>query len=295
LAIRWSDLFWEEILAEYPAAIREMIVSARACEAEPGSPPGVRLQTLVSGAYGATNFSTGIARFEPGAGLPCHLHSFSEAVTVIEGRAGISVEGRTYRLRRRDCVHIPSGTAHRVLNEDPAEELIAHWAFASATPSRTLTGDVLAIEDRGEGVALPSDPETVVRYEDSSVYELSKHAFFIDLFARRFGSMGICGGHGRFLPGASLPCHIHDFDESITIVRGRAACLVEGRRYELGGCDAAFVPRGIPHRFLNQSNEEMEMVWVYAGNEPDRRVVASGYCAGGLAWPGAGLAVGGEQ
>jgi quercetin dioxygenase-like cupin family protein len=92
------------------------------------------------------------------------------------------------------------------------------------------------------------------------------------------------------LPGASLPCHIHDFDESITIVGGSAVCLAQGRRYELGGCDTAFIPRGIPHRFLNQSDGEMAMIWVYAGSEPDRRIVAAEYCSGAVSWPGAELA-----
>jgi len=135
-----------------------------------------------------------------------------------------------------------------------------------------------------------TDPETIVRYKPDSIYELSTNAFFLDLFARRFGAVGICGGHGRFLPGASLPCHIHDFDESITIVNGRAVCLVQGRQYELSGCDTAFIPKGLPHRFLNLSDEEMSMVWVYAGSEPDRRIISSGYCSGERPWPGADLA-----
>jgi quercetin dioxygenase-like cupin family protein len=97
--------------------------------------------------------------------------------------------------------------------------------------------------------------------------------------------VGICGGYGRFLPGASLPCHTHDFDESITVVKGDADCLVEGKKYELSGCDTAFIPKGLPHRFINNSKEEMAMVWVYAGNEPDRTIVDARYCAGSLIWP----------
>jgi quercetin dioxygenase-like cupin family protein len=149
---------------------------------------------------------------------------------------------------------------------------------------------VFPIEERGLGSPLESDPETIVRQSADAVYELSANAFFQDLFARRFGAVGICGGYGRFRSGASLPCHIHDFDESITIVKGNAVCLVEGKRYELSGCDTAFIPRGIPHRFLNLSGEEMAMVWVYAGSEPDRRIVLSTYCSGELAWPGAAQA-----
>lgn len=272
---------------QHSATVRETIVSARPCRPESVSPPGVSLLTFVSQACGATGFSTGIARFEPQSYLPYHLHRFSEAVTIVEGVARVEVEGRAYRLRPRDCIHLPAGTTHLVRNDDPAKELVAHWAFATATPSRELIQREFGVEERGDGNPEKDDPETIVRFAGDSIYELSTNAFFIDLFARRFGSVGICGGHGSFLPGASLPCHIHDFDESITIVGGRAVCLVEGKRYELSDCDTAFIPKGIPHRFLNQSDGEMAMIWVYAGSEPDRRMVASGYCSGEMTWPGA--------
>lgn len=274
-------------MSDRPSTIRESIARAAHLPAEAGSPPGVGLTTFVSQACGAAGFSTGVARFEPRATLPSHFHSFSEAVTIVEGRARMVVEGRAYRLHPRDSIHIPAGAVHLVQNDDSSRDLLAHWAFATAQPGRELSDRKFAIEERGDGAPTESDPETIIRFRPELVYELAPDAFFIDLFARRFGSVGICGGHGRFLPGASLPCHIHDFDESITIIGGRAVCLVEGKKHELSGCDTAFIPRGVPHRFLNQSDEEMAMIWVYAGSEPDRRIVDSGYCSGELAWPGA--------
>lgn len=270
--------------------LNESILTTRSREAAVSGPASVEIYTYVSEACGAAGFSTGIAKFKPGAHLPYHAHGFSEAVTILEGRARILVEGRAYRLNRYDCVHVPAGAAHQVENGDPHRELVCHWAFATARPTRELIDTQFPIDDRGSGNPSPSDPETIVRYESKAIYELSKDVFFLDLFARRFGAIGICGGHGQFLPGALLPCHIHDFDESITIVTGEAVCLVQGRRYKLSECDTAFIPRGLPHRFLNLSNEEMSMVWVYAGSEPDRRIVDSHYCSGELVWPGADLA-----
>jgi len=291
LIIRWSDVFEpESILIEDPYAVSESILSTRSREAVVSGPGKVELYTYVSKACGATGFSTGIAKFKPGAHLPYHAHEFSEAVTILEGRARVLVEGRAYRLGQYDCAHVPSGVAHQVENEDAEGELVCHWAFATSTPVRELVDRKFPIDDRGSGNPTPADPETIVRYESDAIYELSKDAFFLDLFARRFGAVGICGGHGRFLPGASLPCHIHDFDESITIIQGTAVCLVQGRRYELSNCDTAFIPRGLPHRFLNLSDDEMSMVWVYAGSEPDRRIVDAHYCSGELTWPGADLA-----
>lgn len=267
--------------------LRETIVSARACEAAATGPAEVGISTFVSEACGANGFSTGTARFKPGAYLPYHTHGFSEAITIVEGTARVLVEGRAYLLHPQDCIHVPAGVAHRVENAGSDEEMLAHWAFATATPSRELVDDRFRLEDRGEGMPHSGDPENLIRYSADATYELSKNAFFLDLFARRYGSVGICGGVGRFEPGASLPCHIHDFDESITITRGRAVCLVQGRRYVLSGCDTAFIPKGIPHRFLNLSDEDMSMIWVYAGSEPDRLIVDAGFCSGEKAWTGA--------
>src|ERR1700735_5547899 len=107
--------------------IRDKIIAARDREAVAEKPTGVDLNTFVSEACGATAFSTGTARFQPGAQLPYHVHGFSEAVTVIEGKARVLIEGRSYRLGPRDCVHVPSGVAHQVQNDDPLKPLVAHW------------------------------------------------------------------------------------------------------------------------------------------------------------------------
>lgn len=270
------------------SAANEVIISARS---RPGVPvaPGVELRMLASKECGATGFSTGMATFRPGAHMPYHFHEFSEAVTVLEGRARVLLEGRSYRLGFLDCVHVPAGVAHQVENEDAKNCLVVLSAFASSNAIRTQAGRTFPVEERESGQPSKEDPETIVRHDKAATYELSENAFFSDLFARRFGARGICGGFGRFLPGASLPCHIHDFDESITILRGSALCLVRGRNYELSGYDTAFIPQGMPHRFLNESDDEMAMIWVYAGEEPDRRIVDSAHCSGALAWPRASV------
>jgi quercetin dioxygenase-like cupin family protein len=242
--------------------------------------PGVGLRVLASGSLGARGLSTALARFEPKAELPYHKHPFSEAIVVLEGRAGVRVEGRCYRLGPFDALHLPAGTAHAVGNLSAEGRALLHSSFASDTPTREPVPGHFTREDRDEPGA--GCPESLVRFGAAPVYELAPRAFFRDLFARRLGARGICGGYGLFEPGASLPCHYHGFDESITIVAGLAVCQVAGREYALSGCDTACIPRGRPHRFLNRSDRPMAMVWVYAGDEPDRTLVDPGYCDGTL-------------
>lgn len=249
-----------------------------------GSPEGVDLRTFVSGECGARGFSTGTASFQGGAELACHTHDCSEAITVLAGNALIIVEGRGYRLNCFDCMHVPASVAHTVRNANSDCQLVAHWAFASSGPTRTFLPDRFVFEDRADGNPSAEDPESLRRFANAEVYEPSPGALFRDLFAKRLGSVGICGGYGRFSKGASLPCHTHAYDESITILSGDATCQVKGARYEMAGVQTAFVPKGKPHRFLNNGDVDMEMLWVYAGDEPDRLIVDNQYCSGMLLW-----------
>jgi quercetin dioxygenase-like cupin family protein len=268
--------------------------SSRACVEEHiasgGSEPSaeflpVAIREFVSRKCGAEGVSTGTATFPPGAELATHLHGFSEAITILAGEIDVHVQGRCYRLSRLDSIHLPAGIAHRLVNPSASSEAVTHWAFASAEASQQLVNEQFAAENRGSGQPAPGDPEYITRISAAVPYPLAPGTRFYDLFAGRFGSVGICGGYGEFEPGTSLPCHTHQYDESITIITGQAVCQVAGKRYSLAGCDTAFVPEGRPHRFLNQSDALMAMIWIYAGSEPERTLVATAYCDGSLVWP----------
>ena len=217
-----------------------------------GGPPGVEICVFVSGAFGASGLSTGTAAFEPHSALAYHEHEFSEAITMLEGNSTVLVDGRVYELRAFDCVHVPAGVAHAVRNDSSHTRVVAHWAIATSEPSRRIVEPSPIWVIRGLRNPEPGEPEHISRFDESATYELSPGAYFRDLFKGSLGSVGICGGYGRFQPGAFLPCHFHEYDESITIVEGTARCLVQGNRYRVSGYDTAFVPVGMPHRFINE-------------------------------------------
>jgi quercetin dioxygenase-like cupin family protein len=243
---------------------------------------GISVREFASARRGAFGFSTGIARFPPLAELPYHVHACGESVTILTGRARVLVEGRSYSLIPFDSIHIPANVPHAVQNPDKVGEMVAHAAFSEAEVTLTPANGEFRTEDRDHLLPRPDDPESLLRFQQAPEYELSENAFFRDLFASRLGSRGICGGYGRFAPGASLPCHTHKYDESITIVEGAATCLVAGRRHNLSGYATAMVPQGLPHRFINQTDEYMAMLWVYAGDEPERVIVEDSLCSSGM-------------
>jgi quercetin dioxygenase-like cupin family protein len=264
---------------------RESIHSGTGTGTETPAGPAVSFREFVSAACSARGFSTGTATFQPESLLAYHKHSFCETLTTLDGVAEVKVEGRRYWLQQFDCICLPAGVAHEVTSGSRESPAVLLWACASPLPSQEEVKQDFDVQERGLANPGKDDPESIVRFAEAEVYDLSPGAEFRDLFAGRLGSAGICGGYARFQPGRSLPCHVHEYDESITIVEGEALCLVQGSRYRVSGYDTAFVPEGRPHRFLNQSTAPMAMVWVYAGSEPGRTLVEPEYCDGTLAWP----------
>lgn len=237
---------------------------------------GVELRPLVSSTLGARGLSTGIVTFQSDAMLPAHRHPVSEVIIPITGKIHVIVEGRRYKIGQYDAFHVPAGVAHWVQNDLSELPVSCFSVFASEEPKREWVETSFINKDCTETDS--SVTEDLIRFESAPDYELAQNALFRDLFAGRFGSRGICGGYGIFQPGASLPCHIHGFDESITIVEGTAVCQVAGREYGLSNCDTACIPEGRPHRFINRSDQAMAMIWVYAGDEPDRTVLEQCCC-----------------
>ena len=258
-------------------SISERIVSGK-CQPAVDFLPKVEVRTFASAECGAKGMTTASVTFAPAGKVPYHTHAFSDAITVVNGEALVSVEGRSYLLRALDCIHVPSGVAHEVANGSDRIPLIAHCALASSVPNREPVNREFVTRTCLDPNAGSFDPEFILRFQAADSYQLSVGAEFRDLFSGRYGSVGICGGYAKFQPGSSLPCHTHDYDESISIVEGEAICEVAGRRYVLSDFDTAFVPQGRPHRFLNESRQPMAMIWVYAGSEPSRSIIDSRCC-----------------
>jgi quercetin dioxygenase-like cupin family protein len=243
--------------------VLERFISGQ-CDPFAAALPGVDMREFVSAACGARGVSTGTATFQPGGRLPQHKHACSEALTVLSGEASCCVEGRTYKLRPFDCIHVPAGTAHESGNDSPQEPLIALWSFATGAPSRELVQETFPIEDRTDSDPRADDPEHIVRFREASRSEPSPGVRFCELCTGRFGAVGIEGGYDEFDAGSSTSFRIHDHDESVTIVTGKAVGEVAGRRYRLSGYDTLFVPRGCEHLFRNESAAPMALVWVRA-------------------------------
>ncbi len=236
--------------------------------------PDVTFRCLVGAHNRAKQLTTGLVTFSPEASLPYHTHPCSESVTVLRGKALIEVEGRCYELGPLDNVVIPRGVAHAVRNPSPGEPALLHIAMPTDQPTRNLVETSFPRQPMPQNATGRPGAERVNRFADAARFAAGPNTQFIDFFNEELlPGLEMSGGYGLFGLGGRLPAHVHDFDESICIIDGTATCVVEGRRYSPSDGATALVPRGRVHYFINESDQPMAMLWVYAGPRPERIVV----------------------
>jgi quercetin dioxygenase-like cupin family protein len=235
---------------------------------------GVNFECLVGAHNRARRLTTGIVTFARDAILPYHRHSFSESITLLAGSIVFEIEGRSYLLRRLDNLVVPAGLAHAARNPSARDTARLHIAMATDAPSRTLVDSFFPpsmMPDDSTGLA---GAERLNRFATAVRGAAGPNTEFIDCFNEELmPGIEMSGGYGLFHPSGRLPAHVHDFDESISIISGEAICVVEGRRYTMSECATALQPRGRVHYFVNESTGPMEMLWVYAGPRPERIIV----------------------
>jgi mannose-6-phosphate isomerase-like protein (cupin superfamily) len=240
--------------------------------------PGVELCPLIGTQSKARGLFTALLTLKPGVSFPLYTRPSTEAMILVEGDAAIEVEHRRYLIKPLDCMTISARIPRRVVNLSSKQPAVFHVALASELPVQTWVNGRFAAVDQAAAAIGEAGSERLCRNDPTARFELAPLAHFQDLFNVDLGAQGICGGYGRFKPGARLPCHRHEFDESITIVEGTATCIVEGRRHELSANATALVPQGRCHYFINLTLDPMAMIWVYAGDRPDRIVMDETFC-----------------
>jgi mannose-6-phosphate isomerase-like protein (cupin superfamily) len=240
--------------------------------------PGVELRPLVGAHSSARGLFTGLLTLGPRAWYPLYTRLVTEVLMLVEGDASIEVEDRRYHLKPLDAMTVSARVPRKVVNLSSNQPAVFHMALAAGAPEQTWVNGRFTASDQSAGDTGRAGVERICRNDPATRFELAPLTRFQDLFNSDLGAQGICGGYGLFEPGGRLPCHRHEFDESITIIQGTATCIVEGRRHELSGNATALVPQGRCHYFINLTLAPMAMIWVYAGDRPDRIVMDEAFC-----------------
>lgn len=99
----------------------------------------------------------------------------------------------------------------------------------------------------------------------------------LPMVTQAVGAREFLNGITMFPPGAAIPEHFHNCDESVLVLRGSAVAHVDGRTHSVAFGETTFIPAGIPHFFQNDSDtEELHIFWTYASIDANRTIVATG-------------------
>ena len=99
----------------------------------------------------------------------------------------------------------------------------------------------------------------------------------IPMVTPAIGSTQLINGFTLFEPGAVIPLHFHNCEESVLIIEGNAIAMIDGVEHELAEGDTTWVAPNVPHFFRNVSDTKpMRIFWTYASVEATRTLVENG-------------------
>ena len=98
----------------------------------------------------------------------------------------------------------------------------------------------------------------------------------IPLVCCEIGAQGLLNGITELDPGAGIPLHYHNCEETVLVIEGQATFEVDGREYELTALDTTWVPPEMHHRFVNRSQARVRIFWTYSSVDATRTIVATG-------------------
>jgi putative monooxygenase len=117
----------------------------------------------------------------------------------------------------------------------------------------------------------------ILAVADLPVTERGGGARTIRMVTRELGSEQFLNGITSFKPGAAIPLHSHNCEESVIILEGSAVFELDGVEHPMGRYDATWIPAEVPHRFRNASEtDELKIFWTYASVEATRTLTATG-------------------
>lgn len=103
-------------------------------------PAGRRTRVVIgqNGAITGEKFCQGFVMIHPNGEVPPHEHETVESYTILRGTGEVTVAGETQQVKPYDCVFIPSGEPHRLVNTGKEEMhvmfvyapnmIVDHWA-----------------------------------------------------------------------------------------------------------------------------------------------------------------------
>lgn len=122
-----------------------------------------------------------------------------------------------------------------------------------------------------------SKSASIVRQDTQIVIDRGGGARTTKLATAAQGASSLLNGITEFDPGASIPLHWHNCEESVLVLEGEAQFEIDGARHHLVAGDLTIVAAQAPHRFVNPSaDQKLRIFWTYASLDATRTLAETG-------------------
>lgn len=262
---------------------------------------GLARQVLVGSAQGAVHTELAAVAIQPGGWLAPHVHSFEEAIYVLEGELLLQIGDPVHRLVAGDYALMPTAVRHALGNTgaepvrflslnspqrlapdagrkdtffEPAQDLAAMDAAARRPPfgDPTLrfvghyegTGpqlETLRVQDPARGRASAGRDTALVVYSGISVKLLIDPVF---------GADHVTMFTVDYELGGAAQAHDHPFEEAYVFLAGEVEGEFDGQHHVFRPGDVAFAGVGCVHGFYNTGSERVRWLETQAPQPPTR-------------------------
>lgn len=229
--------------------------------------------TLDSVSAPTTQLVAGIGEIRGDEGLG--RHRGRHEVVYIRSGWGYAVFGSdTSRVGPGSVIYVPPGTAHRFIStgEAPLEYFWVIGPLSSAAGFRNAA----AVGCPGEP-APSAPPPSLQPPSDSSLPAVlmppgaGERITYCDIplvLTAKVDSENVAGTWLRAATGVlrrGSEAGVHQVDEVVLITHGRGRAFIGNDTAAVETGSVTHTPRGMPHGFINESNETLEYFIVYAG------------------------------
>jgi quercetin dioxygenase-like cupin family protein len=122
-----------------------------------------------------------------------------------------------------------------------------------------------------------TSPYAVLRPDQLPSHDRGGGARTTPLVMPSVGATSFINGITEFGPGAAIPFHCHNCEESVVLLSGEAYLDIGDEVQELKPLDTTFIPPNVPHRFRNKSaTAPMKILWIYASTNATRTLIETG-------------------
>jgi quercetin dioxygenase-like cupin family protein len=262
---------------------------------------GIARSRLIGAEHGAVHTDLLAVALAAGGWLAPHVHSFEEAIYVLDGELLVRIGDAVHRLVGGDYALFPTAVRHGLGNAagstarflslaspqrlppdadrrdtwfEPAEDLAALDADARRPPfgDPTLrfvghyegTGpqlETLRIKDPARGRASAGRDTALVVYSGISVKMLVDPVLGADHVTMFTVDYEI---------GGAAQAHDHPFEEAYVFLAGEIEGELDGEHYVFRPGDVAFAPTGCVHGFWNTGSERVRWLETQAPQPPTR-------------------------